>query len=76
MLIVNWIILKKLSKVILGKSLLLNYKLMKYIKELISLDGAMNVYLQNSEEILDDPKEKIRHFKHLFIRGNNGKIIF
>ena len=47
-----------------------------YKGRLISLDGAMNVYLQNSEEILDEPKEKIRHFKHLFIRGNNGKIIF
>ena len=43
MLIVSWIILKKLSKVILGKSLLLNYKLMKYIKELISLDGDMEI---------------------------------
>ncbi len=44
MLIVSWIILKKLSKVILGKSLLLNYKLMKYIKELISLDGDMEIH--------------------------------
>ncbi len=34
---------EELSKVILGKSLLLNYKLMKQIKELIYLDGAMDI---------------------------------
>jgi Na+-driven multidrug efflux pump len=47
----------------------------QYKGRLISLDGAMNIYLQNSEEIFENnSNEKIKQFKHLFIRGNNGNI--
>ncbi len=49
----------------------------QYKGRLISLDGAMNIYLQNVEEIFENnSNEKKKQFKHLFIRGNNGNYIY
>ena len=41
-----------------------------YQGTLISIDGAFNVYLIESSLLSKENKE-IKHFKHLFIRGNN-----
>lgn len=41
---------------------------------LIALDGTMNIYLQDTDEIINGKVEN--HFENLFIRGNNGKLYF
>lgn len=45
----------------------------EYKGMLISLDGAMNMYLQNCREYVNGKENAF--FKHLFIRGNNGNIL-
>lgn len=39
---------------------------------LIALDGTMNIYLQDADEIINGKVEN--HFENLFIRGNNRKL--
>lgn len=40
---------------------------------LLSLDGHMNIAMENAEEIIND--EVTNRYPSVFIRGNNGKII-
>lgn len=44
----------------------------EYKGMLISLDGAMNMYLQDCWECVQG--KETMFFKHLFIRGNNGML--
>ena len=41
--------------------------------KLISIDGVMNLYLKNVQEIINN--EITNNFEHLFIRGNNGILL-